>query len=185
LGGNKVVKDRIKKHAKEWMKFANIELDFKIRKKPADIRISFDMDDGSWSFVGTDNIIVPTNEPTMNYGWLGPKTSDEEYHRTVLHEFGHALGCIHEHQNNNGSIPWDKPKAYKFYAQQGWTKEEVDEQVFAKYDADSIRGTAIDKQSIMMYPIPNSITIGDYIVGWNSNLSEEDKTFIGKMYPKK
>jgi hypothetical protein len=185
LGGKKIVKERIRKHAKEWMKYANIELDFTVRKKPADIRISFDMNDGSWSFVGTENITIPVTDPTMNFGWLEPNTNDEEYHRTVLHEFGHALGCIHEHSNPKGNIPWDKPKAYKFYMDQGWAKEEVDEQVFEKYKSDIIRGTRIDKDSIMMYPIPNSITKGDFQVGWNSELSPGDKKFIARIYPKK
>ena len=35
----------------------------------------------------------------MNYGWLEPDTSTREYQRVVRHEFGHALGMIHEHQN--------------------------------------------------------------------------------------
>lgn len=48
-----------------------------------------------------------------------------------------------------------------------------------------IRGTKIDKASIMMYPIPNSITIGDYEVGWNNDLSQRDKKFISKIYPMK
>jgi len=39
------------------------------------------------------------HEPTMNYGWLKDDTDDVEYRRVVIHEFGHALGAIHEHQN--------------------------------------------------------------------------------------
>ena len=35
----------------------------------------------------------------MNYGWLEPDTELREYQRVVRHEFGHALGMIHEHQN--------------------------------------------------------------------------------------
>jgi hypothetical protein len=36
----------------------------------------------------------------------------------------------------------------------------------------------------MLYAIPNELTIGDYEVGWNTTLSAEDKTFIGKEYPR-
>ena len=36
----------------------------------------------------------------------------------------------------------------------------------------------------MLYPVPNEFTIGDYEVGWNRVLSEDDKEFIGRMYPK-
>lgn len=52
----------------------------------------------------------------MNYGWLYPDTPDQEYSRVVLHEFGHALGAIHEHQHPEAAIPWDKPKVYEYYA---------------------------------------------------------------------
>ncbi|MBL7909913.1 MAG: hypothetical protein JNJ41_02515 [Bacteroidia bacterium] len=186
MGGSKVVQERVKRHALIWMDHVNIELDFKSRKKPADIRITFDKNDGSWSYVGTELLGIDSGDPTMNLGWLTPTTDDEEYHRVVLHEFGHTLGCIHEHSNPIGKIPWDKTKAYKYYQEtQGWSKEEVDEQVFAKYDKDLIRGSKIDKKSIMMYPIPNEITIGDYEIGWNNDLSEGDKKFMAKMYPKK
>ncbi len=47
-------------------------------------------------------------------GWLEPDTPNDEYRRVVLHEFGHALGGIHEHQSPaSGVIPWDKPKVYE------------------------------------------------------------------------
>lgn len=183
MGGVKSVKERIKQHAIQWMDHANIELKFVSNpKKPTIIRIGFDTNDGSWSYLGTDNKTIEVNEPTMNYGWLFPETPDEEYHRTVLHEFGHALGCIHEHQNPAGGIPWDKEAAYAFYQQQGWSREEVDQQVFEKYSGDLVRAGKVDKKSIMMYSIPNSITLGNYEVGWNNELSATDKKYIRAVY---
>lgn len=47
LGGTKAVKDRVIRHAKTWMDFANIEFDFTPRKKPGDVRIAFDKKSGS------------------------------------------------------------------------------------------------------------------------------------------
>ena len=35
----------------------------------------------------------------MNYGWIDADSPEEELRSVVLHEFGHALGLIHEHQN--------------------------------------------------------------------------------------
>ena len=184
MGGQKTVKDRVIRHAKMWMDYANIELDFKSTKKPADIRIAF-KDDGSWSAVGTQCLSMDSAEPTMNFGWLTPTLDDLEYNRVVLHEFGHALGCIHEHERPDNGIPWDKPKVYAYYKQSdGWSKEEVDEQVFSKYDISQIRANKLDKKSIMMYAVPNSLTKGDYEIGWNNGLSEADKKFIAKLYKK-
>ena len=67
--------------------------------------------------------------------------------------------------------------------EQGWSKEKVDEQVFKKYSKSIVRATKVDKKSIMMYPIPNDITTGDFEVGWNNDLSDIDKQFIGKLDP--
>ena len=185
MGGRKEVKDRIIRHAKTWMEYANIELAFITGKKPGDVRIAFDKKDGSWSLMGTEILSEDKAKPTMNFGWLTPTTDDLEYNRVVLHEFGHTLGCIHEHERPDNGIPWDKPKVYAYYKQtDGWSKEEVDDQVFSKYDISQIRSNKLDKKSIMMYPVPEQLTKGDYHVGWNNGLSAEDKKFIARLYPK-
>ena len=68
----------------------------------------------------------------MNFGWLRPGTPLEEYMRVVLHEFGHALGLIHERQNPSGGIQWNKPVVYRYY--QGppnfWVPQQVDINLF-------------------------------------------------------
>ena len=40
-----------------------------------------------------------------------------------------------------------------------------------------------DRHSIMLYPIQDNLTIGNYEVGWNNDLSDMDKGFIGTVYP--
>ena len=89
----------------------------------AQIRISF-KEEGSWSYLGKDALQIAAGKPTMNYGWLTPDSQDQEYSRVVLHEFGHALGAIHEHQAPGVTIPWDKTAVYAYYALQGWSKED-------------------------------------------------------------
>ncbi len=185
LDGQKEVKDRVIRHAKIWMDYANIELDFKAKKSSTEVRISF-KEDGSWSGVGSEILSFDKSKATMNLGWLTPTTDDLEYNRVVLHEFGHTLGCIHEHERPDNGIPWDKPKVYQYYKDRdGWSKEEVDENVFSKYDITQIRASKLDKKSIMMYAVPNELTKGNYEIGWNNSLSESDKKFIAKLYPKK
>ncbi len=185
MGGSKAVRERVAKHAKRWMDFANIEFQFLTGNKKGDIRVTFDKNDGSWSYVGTDLLSYPKDEPTMNLGWLKANTEDEEYSRVVLHEFGHSLGCIHEHERPDNGIPWDKPKVYEYYKETNdWSKEDVDNQVFDKYNKNMIRSSKLDRKSIMMYAVPNELTIGNYQIGWNSVLSKSDKEFISKLYPK-
>jgi hypothetical protein len=184
LDGGAVQKKKVKAHAVEWMQFADIKLKF-VKGKKADIRISFVADPGSWSTIGTDANTVPANEPTMNFGWLQADTDDAEYERVVVHEFGHALGCIHEHQSPAGGINWNKPVVYKYYQgpPNNWTKAEVDSNLFAKYAKNITQFTALDPQSIMMYPIPAAFTTDGFSVGLNKTLSTTDKSFIKQEYP--
>ena len=121
----------------------------------------------------------------MNYGWFDEHTKDSEFERTTLHEFGHALGCIHEHMHPTGGIPWDKEKTYAWYQKtQGWSRSDVDAQVFNKYNAALLNMSAYDRTSIMHYPVPKELTKNGFEVGWNMTLSEQDKKFIALMYPK-
>jgi hypothetical protein len=171
--------------AKEWEAVANLALDF-VTGGASEIRVSFAEEGFSWSTVGTDALTVPSTKPTMNYGWLEVNTPQREYERVVRHEFGHALGMIHEHQNPaaQGQIPWDKPKVYAYYAQQGWTEADVDSNLFDLYTEDSTNHSAFDPTSIMEYAIPDSLTIGSYSIGWNTAFSPTDVEFLRRQYPK-
>ena len=184
LDGETSVKTKVAEIAKEWEQVANLKLDF-VRSGAAEIRISF-LDKGfSWSTVGTDARTVPRTAATMNYGWLEPSTSLREYQRVVRHEFGHALGMIHEHQNPDAlsKIPWDRPKVYDYYAQQGWDKAAVDHNIFAVYDVDETNFTTFDPTSIMQYAVPDSLTHGSFAIGWNTALSQTDRDFMRSQYP--
>src|SRR5918999_5491829 len=184
LDGDPVVQQKIANIAPEWEQVTNLKLDF-VRDGTAEIRISFRDVGFSWSTVGTDAVSRPRTLPSMNYGWLKPNTAEREYRRVVLHEFGHALGMIHEHNNPAaaGQIPWDKPKVYAYYARQGWSKQDVDENIFAVYARDATNFSAFDPTSIMEYAVPDELTVGSYSIGWNTELSEQDKEFMRRQYP--
>jgi len=183
LDGDPTVQQRLQPYAHEWSKYANIKFEFG-NDPNAEIRISFKQR-GSWSYLGTDALGIARNQATMNYGWLTPTTADDEYSRVVVHEFGHALACIHEHQNPAAEIPWDKPAVYRYYGgpPNNWTKQQVDINLFQTYDEETTNFSAFDPKSIMLYPVPNEFTIGDFEVGWNRVLSETDKQFIATNYP--
>jgi serralysin len=183
LDGDPQVQDKVEQVAHQWSDFANIKFDFGTHQG-AQIRISF-AHEGSWSYIGTDALsprILP-DQPTMNFGWLDPGDPDDEYNRVVLHEFGHALGCVHEHSHPQHDIPWNKEKVYAYYARHGWSKEKVDRNLFRKYSRTQTQFSAFDPKSIMIYSIPKELTDGIFEVAWNQELSAMDKAFIGTAYP--
>ncbi len=183
LEGDPAVQTRIEPFAQAWTQYANIKFVFG-NDPNAEIRIAFGPS-GSWSYIGTDALSIPPAQPTMNFGWLTPATPNDEYARVVIHEFGHALGCIHEHQNPSTDIPWNKEAVYDYYGgpPNNWSREQVDINLFTRYDAGITQFSAFDRDSIMLYPIPNEFTVGDFEVGWNSVLSATDKAYAATLYP--
>ncbi|MGM0890429.1 MAG: M12 family metallopeptidase [Bacillota bacterium] len=186
LDGDTFVQEKIKIYANEWSRYANIKFAFG-NDPDAEVRITFALPKTAfWSYVGTDNLSIPKNEPTMSLTGLTRFSSESQISRVVLHEFGHCIGVSHEQSNPAANIPWDKDVVYRYYADPdhgGWSKEMVDRNVLAKLDPRGVVFTAHDPKSIMQYPVPNELTIGDYEIGWNTTLSETDKQFIGQMYP--
>ena len=186
LDGDQAVQSRVKQVAQTWTspQLANLTFDFRKNTNDTAVRISFKYD-GSWSTIGTTcRQVTDKTEPTMNYGWLTPQSTDEELRRVVLHEFGHALGLIHEHQNPGGVIPWNKDNVYRDLSQppNSWSKEDIDHNMFEPYAKSETNFTKVDGKSIMMYPIPKRWTTNGFSVGLNSDLSETDKKFIHEQY---
>lgn len=185
LEGDPSIQEKVKNIAKEWENYANIKFDF-VDDRNGDIRITFRLGQGSWSAVGRDSVARPINIPTMNFGWLTPTTDDAEYRRVVLHEFGHAIGCIHEHQNPGAEIQWNKEKVYQYFMgpPNNWSKEEVDHNIFERYSKTITNYSNYDDYSIMIYNLPAHFTLNNQPVGrYNSELSENDKTFMQMWYP--
>lgn len=188
LDGDPSVQQRIKDVVKAWTgpDTANVRLVFVNDPNKADVRVTFKFS-GSWSTIGTSCRSVPTNQATMNYGWLTPATPDQELRRVVLHEFGHALGLIHEHQNPGTAIPWNKPNVYRDLSgpPNNWDKATIDHNMFDAYSKDETNFTTVDPTSIMMYPIPASWVMDPkFAAGLNADLSPTDKAFIHTQYPK-
>jgi len=133
-----------------WSQVANLKFDFN-NAPNAEIRIKFDSDDGAWSYVGTDSRSIPANEPTMNLGFLDGGTA--------AHEFGHAIGLAHEHQNPAGGIQWNEPVVIREMAKSPnfWDEATTRHNILRKYRADQVNGTGFDPDS-MLYFFPSSWT---------------------------
>ena len=187
LDGDAGVQQKVRDVTKGWTvpgKTANLRIVFPEGTTDTLVRISFQFP-GSWSVIGTTCKQVPAGQPTMNFGWLTPDTDDVEVRRVVLHEFGHALGLIHEHQNPGGVIHWDKDQVYKDLSgpPNNWTKDDIDANMFTPYSKSETNYTKVDRKSIMMYPIPATWTTDGFTAGLNEELSPTDIAFIHRQYP--
>ena len=189
LDGSAKMRKNVQAVAHHWEKFANVKFEF-VASGPADIRVSFFADSGSWSAVGRDALnpsYFPLQQPTMNYGWLRDDTGDQEYSRVVLHEFGHALGCIHEHQSPKFTRVWDLAKVMKYF--QGppnyWSAADIRHNVLEKYSPKGISATQYDPKSIMLYAFDGAL-FSDGLGPTNTNTRESptDVKKIREMYPK-
>jgi hypothetical protein len=188
LDGDDSQRGKVQEKATEWLNYANVSFDF-VRDGDAEIRISFQADPGSWSAVGTDCLnadYFKKNEPTMNFGWLRDDTDDVEYRRVVVHEFGHALGCIHEHQSPKEHLKWDKAAVYAAFSgpPNNWSKDDIDQNILDKYSPTGISTTMFDRKSIMLYQFDASLFTDHKGTPLNTDLSTKDKQMITRMYPK-
>jgi len=185
LDGSATQKAKVKEQAVKWCKFANVKFDFGATKANAQIRISFVADDGSWSYIGTDCLGIAKSKPTMNFGWLRDDTDATEYERVVVHEFGHALGAIHEHQNPKGGIQWNLPAVYAYFGgpPNNWSKDEIDQNVINKYSVDQLNASKFDPDSIMLYHFDGALIKGGHPTKNNTKMSRGDKRFIRTQYP--
>ncbi|MBJ6141774.1 matrixin family metalloprotease [Hymenobacter sp. BT559] len=186
MNGDPTLQNRVKAVANEWMQHANVHFSYVTASEDSDIRIAFkwNNDGGSWSYVGKGCRQIAQASPTMNFGWFDASTSDEEIRRVTLHEFGHAVGLGHEHQNPTGGIQWNRPVVYDFYARtQGWSPQQVDLQVLNLASSNTTNFTSFDPASIMLYSFPASLTTNGFSTPSNTVLSSTDKTFIGQTYP--
>jgi hypothetical protein len=153
----------------------------------AEIRVSFDLD-GYWSLIGTDSTDPmvgfppddaggPPHQRSLNLG--GFKTDrPPDWRGTVRHEFLHALGFQHAHQNLRGpcenEFRWDddpgyvptqdqrgvfvpdgadrRPGIYTYLAGEPnkWPRAKVDHNLRVVFDPGTVVGP-FDRESVMLY----------------------------------
>ncbi len=177
----------IKKYAKEWETFANIKFSFIQDVYKAQVRVGFDKDGTFWSYLGWDANENPTSQAsrpfhtTMNFGWKDTdQPTDMEIRSMALHEFGHALGFIHESNPPPGGIPWDQDKLNSFLGSNlnGGTPVVLEET--NHFHSNS---STYDASSIMRYFYPATLTADGSSTTLNTDFSSKDKTMAGQFYP--
>ncbi|MBK8582531.1 MAG: hypothetical protein IPL86_12115 [Flavobacteriales bacterium] len=184
LGGDTIVQRRIRNTARMWERVCAVRFDFSTNANP-DIVISFDKRSGTWSHIGTESLHRDPNAASMNYDDLSPYSYQHVYDYYVLHEFGHALGLVHEHQSPKAGIQWDSTAVYTcFLPPNGkWDSTMVQNNIFFRYDFSEVNCTEYDPSSIMVYAIDSTWTKDHYHVDATTRISPNDAHFVSRLFP--
>ena len=180
LDGTEAQQALVKSVVEEWLKYANLKFSY-VEVKDSEVRVSF-KGDSNYSYMGSDALGVIESKPTLVLGLLGAAASDDERRSNILHEFGHALGLMHEFQTPDAVRHTNLPVISNSFSESPdyWmanfkVPNDLDP-VYAK--------KTFDPNSVMMYqfppdwfkvPLPNPLP---------SALSDGDKQLIGQIYPR-
>ncbi|KAI4128919.1 MAG: hypothetical protein LQ341_006628 [Variospora aurantia] len=185
LSGTDWQKDKVKQYAPIWCQHANLTMDF-VDGGECDILIDFNPTVGSWSYLGTDSgYFASERRASMNLGWVNMDQSEENIRQVILHEFGHALGAVHEHESPFAMIPWNKERVYEDLGAppNNWDRTMVDNNMFTLYGLDKVQATKFDPESIMLYHYPAEWTTNGQGTSFNTDLSDGDESYIQFVYP--
>ncbi|KAJ6590188.1 hypothetical protein DFH09DRAFT_1425933 [Mycena vulgaris] len=173
---------KVKTTMDKWTWYANISFVQSTDGDPsAEIRITF-KGDGSWSFIGK-TALDQTTGPTMQFD----RISDDEqtplaFERgMILHEFGHALGLLHEHQGPAAAhaFKWDRDQVTAWYKSLGWDERFIQDNILSTYSETEVSSySAFDSRSIMVYRINPEFNSEGLTANINFDLSETDKAYM-------
>jgi len=183
LNGDQALRSRTMQTALQWSQFASVKLAESLASD-AELRVWFTDDNTSRSRVGRQapERYQDVNKPTMWLGQMSIETPADTFSSIVLHEFGHALGLIHEHQHPSSPLDWNEPLTIKYFRDTyEWKEADVRQWVFRRERA--VLAGRYDSLSIMHYPFPGRLTYSGRGAPFNLELSKADRTFMRQIYP--
>jgi hypothetical protein len=208
MGGSDEINAKVAQIAGTWTDDPNmsVKLDFGKMSAPrkcdpngreSQVRVSYDKP-GYWSQLGQNGVVYTAQtEASLNLEGFDkgdPAAFDKpEVQGVILHEFGHALGFLHEHQspaaNCVNEFNWDYIVKYLSGPPNSWDEETIKFNM-APYVGEDMKLmlTDFDAQSIMLYYFPADYYLKGtnsscYITSSNNAISPTDRSTIEFMYP--
>jgi hypothetical protein len=196
---NQMVRQAVRSLAPVWSQYANIKFAFDQQSVHMAINLLLQPQLGINNygvyncFLGTDCWAVfqqNPEQPSMNLvfdpGWQSNPGRDREFHRVIQHEFGHAIGLIHEHQRPDKPITWNFDKLRQAFGS-FWPDQMIQQQIVDFYQGGVLLGTGFDIHSIMMYQFPSGSAFypdgTPFESPTNFDLSPMDKVLANMLYP--
>lgn len=204
LNGTERYQQFVKDVAPEWEKHANVKFQFVGDDEDALIRVGFDYVKGmssSWALTGTDHLQVydKQDEATVHFSqWR--RASDAAKRSDVLRAFGQTLGLELEFRHPdftpgwitdaNGNIDEEAIREYWEYELNGLISwEELKKVVLDPLNVPAFlieKTDTYDSNSVMSWPfyemIAQNIPVVEFDEDYKTELSEQDKVFIARLY---
>ena len=178
------LKARILEHANAWGEFANVKFTLTGNPNNAHVRITRE-GNGYWSYLGRDILGINVSQPTMCLQGFTMGMPESEFKRVVRHEFGHTLGCPHEHARPGIVSKLDPQKTIAWGRQVlGWNEQMVRQQILTPLNEASLMGSPeTDEESIMTYQLPASITVDGRPILGGKDFTPTDRKYMATFYP--